>query len=467
MSAAEFDVVVLGGGPGGYVAAIRAAQLGLKTCVADEQPLGGVCVNWGCIPSKALLKTAELYENIAHVAPSMGIHAKVEGLDWARVIKRSREVSEKNSSGVEFLTKRSKIHRSNGRFRISGDHEIEVFERKDPSKVIERIRGKHMIIATGSTNRSLPGVTIDRKRIITYMEAMSLEKQPKSLIIVGAGAIGCEFAYFYQAVGTAVTMIEVQPRILPLEDSESSKVVEASFKKMGMNVLTSTKVKSVEANSNGVTVTLDGQDKKLTADHCLIAIGFAANVENWGFEKTGVALERGFIKVDPFFRTNVPGYYAIGDVIGSPQLAHTASHEGIVCLDAIAGKHPHPMEYTNNPSCTYCQPQVASVGYSEEKCKELNLDYKVGKFPFSASGKARAIGHTDGHVKLIFDRKYGQLLGAHIVGAEATEMIAELALARVLEATSDTIYNTIHAHPTLTEAVMEAALAADGRAIHM
>ncbi|MBK6766445.1 MAG: dihydrolipoyl dehydrogenase [bacterium] len=467
MTAAEFDVVVLGGGPGGYVAAIRAAQLGMKTCVADEQPLGGVCVNWGCIPSKALLKTAELYENIAHVAPSMGIQAKLEGLDWARVIKRSREVSEKNSSGVEFLTKRSKIHRSNGRFRISGDHEIEVFERKDPSKVIERIRGKHMIIATGSTNRSLPGVTVDRKRIITYMEAMSLDKQPKSLIIVGAGAIGCEFAYFYQAVGTAVTMIEVQPRILPIEDSESSKVVEASFRKMGMNVLTTTKVKSVEATANGVTVALEGQDKKLTADHCLIAIGFAANVENWGFEKTGVTLERGFIKVDPFFRTNIPGYYAIGDVIGSPQLAHTASHEGIVCLDAIAGKHPHPMEYTNNPSCTYCQPQVASVGYSEEKCKELNLDYKVGKFPFSASGKARAIGHTDGHVKLIFDRKYGQLLGAHIVGAEATEMIAELALARVLEATSETIYNTIHAHPTLTEAVMEAALAADGRAIHM
>lgn len=467
MSATEFDIVVLGGGPGGYVAALRAAQLGMKTCVVDEQPLGGVCVNWGCIPSKALLKTAELYENIAHVAPQMGIHAKIEGLDWTRVIKRSREVSEKNSSGVEFLTKRSKIHRSNGRFRISGDHEIEVFERKDPNKVLETIRGKHMIIATGSVNRSLPGVIVDRKRIITYMEAMSLEKQPKSLVIVGAGAIGCEFAYFYRALGTEVTMIEVQPRILPLEDSESSKVVEASFKKMGMNLLNSTKVKSVEATANGVNVILDGADKKLSADHCLIAIGFAANVENWGFEKTGVALERGFIKVDPFFRTNKPGYYAIGDVIGTPQLAHTASHEGIVCLDAIAGKHPHPMDYTNNPSCTYCQPQVASVGYTEEKCKELNLDYKVGKFPFSASGKARAIGHTDGHVKLIFDRKYGQLLGAHIVGSEATEMIAELALARVLEATSDTIYNTIHAHPTLTEAVMEAALAADGRAIHM
>lgn len=467
MTATSFDVVVLGGGPGGYVAALRAAQLGLKTCVVDEQPLGGVCVNWGCIPSKALLKTAELYENIRHVAPEMGIDAKIHGLDWARVIKRSREVSEKNSSGVEFLTKRSKIHRPVGRFRISGDHEIEVFERKDPTKVFEKIRGTHMIIATGSVNRVMPGVTVDRKRIITYMEAMSLDAQPKSLIIVGAGAIGCEFAYFYRALGTDVTLIELQARVLPLEDGESSKVVEGSFKKMGMKLLSAAKVKSIEATANGVKVAVDGQSDALTAEHCLVAIGFAANVDGWGFEKTGVALERGFVKVDPFFRTNQAGYYAIGDVIGAPQLAHTASHEGICCVDAIAGKHPQPIDYGNNPSCTYCQPQVASVGYTEEKCKELNLDYKVGKFPFSASGKARAIGHTEGHVKLIFDRKYGQLLGAHIVGSEATEMIAELALARALECTPEAIFEVVHAHPTLTEAVMEAALAAEGRAIHM
>ncbi|MBK6909440.1 MAG: dihydrolipoyl dehydrogenase [bacterium] len=467
MSATEYDVVVLGGGPGGYVAAIRAAQLGLKTCVVDEQPLGGICVNWGCIPSKALLKTAELYQNIQHIAPEMGIHAKVDGFDWTRVIKRSREVSEKNSSGVEFLVRKSKIHRPNGRFRIVGDHEIEVHERNKPDKVIDRIRGKHMIIATGSTNRTLPGVTIDRKRIITYMEAMSLEKQPKALIIVGAGAIGCEFAYFYQALGTQVTLIEVQPRILPLEDVESSKVVETSFRKSGMNVLTNSRVSSITATDKGVAVQLEGGDKPLAADHCLVAIGFAANVEGWGFDKTGVALERGFIKVDPFHRTNVPGYYAIGDVVGAPQLAHTASHEGVICVDAIAGKHPHPMDYSNNPACTYCQPQVASVGYSEEKCKELGIEYKVGKFPFSASGKARAIGHTEGHVKLLFDRKYGQLIGAHIVGSEATEMIAELALAKSLECTAETIYQTVHAHPTLTEAVMEAALAADDRVIHM
>lgn len=467
MSASEFDIVVLGGGPGGYVAAIRAAQLGLKTCVVDDQPLGGVCVNWGCIPSKALLKTAELYQDIQHVAPQMGLKAKVDGFDWSRIIQRSREVSEKNSSGVEFLIRKSKIHRPVGRFRIVGDHEIEVHEKGNPSKIIDNIRGKHMIIATGSVNRSLPGVTVDRKRIITYMEAMSLEKQPKSIVIVGAGAIGCEFAYFYRALGTDVTIVEVQSRILPLEDSESSKVVETAFKRMGMNVLTNTRVSSIVATTNGVSVQLEGQDKPMSADHCLVAIGFAANVDGWGFEKTGVALERGFIKVDSFFKTNKPGYYAIGDVIGAPQLAHTASHEGIVCVDAIAGKHPHPIDYANNPACTYCQPQVASVGYTEEKCKELGLEYKVGRFPFSASGKARAIGHTDGHVKLIFEKKYGQLLGAHIVGSEATEMIAQLALARVLEATAETIYNTVHAHPTLTEAVMEAALAADGRAVHM
>jgi dihydrolipoamide dehydrogenase len=467
MAATEFDVVVLGGGPGGYVAAIRAAQLGLSTCVVDEQPLGGVCVNWGCIPTKALLKAAELYQDIQHLAPSMGIHAKTDGLDWERIIQRSREVSEKNSSGVEFLVRRSKIHRPVGRFRIVGDKEIEVHEPKNPDKIIDRIRGKHMIIATGSKDKSLPGVTVDRDRIITYMEAMSLSKQPKSLVIVGAGAIGVEFAYFYRALGTEVTMIEVQPRILPLEDIDSSKAVESAFKKMGMNVMTNTRVRSVTHSKSGVTVEIDGKDSAISADYCMVAIGFAANVEGWGFEKTGVALERGFVKVDEFFRTNVPGYYAIGDVIGAPQLAHTASHEGIVCVDAIAGKHPHPIDYSNNPACTYCQPQVASVGYTEEKCKELAIEYKVGKFPFSASGKARAIGHTDGHVKLIFEKNYGQLLGAHIVGSEATEMIAQLALARVLECTPETIYNTVHAHPTLTEAVMEAALAADGRAVHM
>ncbi len=467
MSASDFDIVVLGGGPGGYVAAIRAAQLGLKTCIVDEQPLGGVCVNWGCIPSKALLRAAELYQDIQHLAPQMGIHTKVDGLDWAKVIQRSRDVSEKNSSGVEFLVRRSKIHRPVGRFTIVSDREIEVRDTKDSSKVIDKIRGKHMIIATGSVNRSLPGVTMDRKRIITYMEAMSLEKQPKSLVIVGAGAIGCEFAYFYRAMGTDVTLIEVLPRILPLEDGDSSKVVEAAFKRMGINVMTSTRVSSIVATNKGVNIEIEDNDKVLSADHCLVAIGFAANVEGWGFEKTGVTVERGFIKVDKFFKTNKPGYYAIGDVIGAPQLAHTASHEGIVCVDAIAGKHPHPIDYSNNPACTYCQPQVASVGYTEEKCKELGLEYKVGKFPFSASGKARAIGHTDGHVKLLFEKKYGQLLGAHIVGSEATEMIAQLALARVLECTPETIYNTVHAHPTLSEAVMEAALAADGRAVHM
>ncbi|MCC6475758.1 dihydrolipoyl dehydrogenase [bacterium] len=456
MTTSEFDILVLGGGPGGYVAALRASQLGLKVCVVDEQPLGGVCVNWGCIPSKALLKTAEFYQDLLHLSADLGVHAKFEGFDWKRIIQRSREVSAKNSSGVEFLVKRGKIHRITGRFRIVGDREIEVHEVGNPQKIIERLRAKNCIIATGSANRKLPGIEVDWKRVITFKEAMSLEQQPKALVIVGAGAIGCEFAYFYSALGTKVVLIELQPRVLPLEDADSSKVVESSFKKLGMAVLTSSKVQKVEHLSNGVRVTAETPTgiQNFEADHCLVAVGFAANVENWGFEKTGVELERGFIKVDKFYRTNRPGYYAIGDVIGSPQLAHTASHEGVICVEHIAGMDPHPIDYTNNPACTYCQPQVASVGYTEEKCKAQGLDYKVGKFPFSASGKARAIGHTEGHVKLIFDKKYGQLLGAHVVGPEATEMIAQLVMARTLEATPESFYDVIHAHPTLTEAVM-------------
>jgi dihydrolipoamide dehydrogenase len=467
-SGRDFDLAVLGGGPGGYVAAIRAAQLGLSTCVIDEQPLGGICVNWGCIPSKALLKTAEYFQDLQHLVPSLGIQAEVRGLDWGRVIQRSREVSAKNSSGVEFLVKKLGIRRIDGRFRVVGDHEIEIVDKNDRSKTIDTVRGQHVIIATGSVNRSIPGVNVDRQRVITYKEAMLLPEQPRDMVVIGGGAIGIEFAYFYAALGTKVTVIEMLPNILPIEDQESSTTVARSLKKLGIDILTSTRVEAVVPGDPKVLVrtTSESGAKEFAGDVCLVAIGFGANLADWGFEQTGVAVERGFIKVDQFYRTNVPGYYAIGDVIGPPQLAHVASHEGIVCVENIAGKDPHPVDYNNVPSCTYCQPQVASVGFTEQKCKEQGIAYRVGKFPFSASGKANAIGHTEGFVKLLFDEGDDTLIGAHIVGSEATEMIAELCIAKTLKAKAADIFTTIHAHPTLTEAVMEAAAAAHGHAIH-
>lgn len=464
----EFDIVVLGGGPGGYVAAIRAAQLGMKTCVIDEQPLGGVCVNWGCIPSKALLKTAEFYQDLQHLTPTLGINANVQGFDWPRVIQRSRDVSQKNSAGVEYLVKKLGIQRLDGRFRIAADKEIEVLDKQTRKNVISRVRGKHVIIATGSRNRDIPGVTVDGRRVITYKEAMILERQPLEMIIIGAGAIGIEFAYFYSSMGTRVTVIEMLPRILPIEDQESSTYLSRQFKKLGIDIHISTPVESVSVNGERVMVRAKAADgtKEFGGDVCMVAVGFTANLADWGFESTGVAVERGFIKVDEFYRTNVSGYLAIGDVIGPPQLAHVASHEGIICVETIAGKTPQPLDYTNIPSCVYCQPQVASVGLTEQACQEKKIAVRIGKFPFTASGKANAVGHTDGFVKLIFDANDDRLLGAHIVGSEATEMIAELCLARRLKAKASDIYETVHAHPTLSEAVMEAAAAAHGRAIH-
>lgn len=468
MTATEFDVVVLGGGPGGYVAAIRAAQLGLKTCVVDEQPLGGVCVNWGCIPSKALLKTAEFYQDLQHSAASLGINATVQGFDWSRVIQRSRDVSQKNSSGVEYLVKKLGIQRLDGRFRMAGDKTIEVLDKQTRQNVIATVTGKHIVIATGSRNRSIPGLECDGRQIITYKEAMILDRQPAELLIIGAGAIGIEFAYFYASMGTKVTVIEMLPRILPIEDQESGTYLARQMKKMGVDIHVSTPVESVTVAGERITVRAKASDsvKEFSGDVCLVAVGFVANLEGWGFENTGVALERGFIKTDEFYRTNMPGYYAIGDVIGPPQLAHVASHEGIICVEKIAGKDPKPLDYENIPSCVYCQPQVASVGLSEQKAAEKGRSVKIGKFPFTASGKANAVGHTDGYVKLIFDAADDRLLGAHIVGSEATEMIAELCMARALNAKASDIYETIHAHPTLSEAVMEAAAAAHGHAIH-
>jgi dihydrolipoamide dehydrogenase len=464
----EFDVVVLGGGPGGYVAAIRAAQLGLKTCVIDEQPLGGVCVNWGCIPSKALLKTAELYQDLQNLAPTLGIQATVQGFNWTRVIQRSREVAQKNASGVEYLVKKLGIQRLDGHFRVAGERDVEVLDKQTRQNVIARVRGQHVIIASGSRNRNIPGVVTDGRRVITYKEAMLLDPQPREMVIIGAGAIGMEFAYFYACMGTRVTVIEMLPRVLPLEDQETGVYLARQLKKLGVDVHVSTPVESVHVDGDRVVVRAKSGDavSEFAADVCLVAVGFAANLEEWGFEKTGVAVERGFIKVDEFYRTNVGGYYAIGDVIGPPQLAHVASHEGIICVEKISGKDPKPLDYGNVPSCVYCQPQVGSVGLSEQACQEKGIEVRIGKFPFTASGKANATGHTEGYVKLIFDASDDRLLGAHIVGGEATEMIAELCMARALKAKASDIFETIHAHPTLSEAVMEAAAAAHGHAIH-
>jgi dihydrolipoamide dehydrogenase len=463
----EFEVVVLGGGPGGYVAAIRATQLGMKTCLIDEQPLGGVCVNWGCIPSKALLHTAELYQEMKH-AQDLGIIAEVKGHDFARVIQKSQEVSQKNSAGVEYIVKKLGIARLDGRFRVTGEREVEVLDKQTLSQVIARVRGQHMIIATGSKNRNLPGIAVDGRRVITYKEAMNLPQQPHSLMIIGAGAIGIEFAYFYAALGTKVTVLEMLPRVLPLEDQESGTYLARQLKKLGIDIFVSTPVEAVTVNGEQVNVRAKVGDevKEFSGDVCLVAVGFAANLDDWGFEQAGAAVERGYIKVDDFYRTSVQGYYAIGDVIGPPQLAHVASHEGMTCVEAIAGKNPAPLDYETIPSCVYCQPQVASVGLSEQACQEKNLAVKIGKFPFTASGKANAVGHSDGFVKLIFDAESDRLVGAHIVGSDATEMIAELCIAKTLGATAANIYETIHAHPTLSEAVMEAAAAAHGHAIH-
>ncbi|HMX61633.1 MAG TPA: dihydrolipoyl dehydrogenase [Candidatus Sumerlaeota bacterium] len=462
--ASSFDVVVIGGGPGGYVAAIRAAQLGLKTAVIERDRLGGICLNWGCIPTKALLKNAEIYDHLMHGA-EWGIKADNITIDFDRVIKRSRGVADRMSSGIDFLMKKNKVTPIIGTAKLLKGNKVEV-TKKDGKDVVE---AKHIIIATGARARSLPNVTIDGEKIITSKEAMFLKEIPKSLAVVGAGAIGIEFAYFYAVLGTKVTVIEYMDTILPVEDRECSAVVMKSLKKRGVNIITGAAVKSVEKTAKGTKVTYEIQGKAETveADKTLMAVGVTGNIENIGLEDLKVETAKGAIKVDKDYKTNVPGIYAIGDVNGPPWLAHVASAEGVHCVEAIAGKKPHPIDYSNIPGCTYCQPQIASVGLTEDKCKEQKLDYKVGKFPFIASGKAVAAGEPDGMVKIIFGKKYGEILGAHIVGSEATEMIAELTLAKAMEGTMEDIHHTIHAHPTFSEAIMEAAGAADGLAIHI
>jgi dihydrolipoamide dehydrogenase len=463
MAHTQYDIVIVGGGPGGYTAAIRASQLGMKAALVERDRLGGVCLNWGCIPTKALLRNAEVYSLLTH-ADEWGITAKDVSFDFPRIIKRSRGVAERISKGVEYLMKKNAITVHAGMARLTA---VDTLEIRAEGKPTATISAPHIILATGARPRSLPNVPIDRKRIVTSSEAMTLPSRPESMIIIGAGAIGIEFATFYNALGTKVTVVEMMPSILPIEDAELTKLLATSLTRRGVELLTDTRVEGAQAGNTGVTVTVQkgGDQRTLTADVALVAIGVQGNVEPLGLEALGVRIDRGHIAVDKRYRTSVPGLYAIGDVIGPPWLAHVASAEGICCVDGIAGKEPQPVDYACVPGCTYCAPQLASVGLTEESAKAEGYELKVGRFPYRPLGKAMAIGETEGMVKLIFDAKYGELLGAHILGADATELIAELVLAKRMELTGPDLFHTIHAHPTLSEAVMEAAAAAYGEAI--
>lgn len=466
MEIKNYDLIVLGGGPGGYVAAVKAAQLGFKTAIVEKDKIGGVCVNIGCIPTKALLKHAEIYEEFSH-AKDWGFSFDNLQYDYKAIIKRSRDVADANSKGADFLMKKNKIDVYKGVGKFTSKDTLSVFDAD--GKETNLLKGKHIIIATGARPRMIPGVQPDGIRIMTSTEAMTRTEQPKSIIIIGAGAIGIEFAYFFNAFGTKVTVVEMMPHILPIEDEEVAKTLEKILSKKGIEILTNTRVETILTNDKSVSVTISSQEhsKTLEAETCLVAIGVQGNIENIGFEKTGIQIEKGWIKVDEYYRTNVPNIYAIGDIIGPPWLAHVASHEAIVCVEKIAGKDIHPIDYKSIPGCTYCQPQVASIGLTEKKSLELGYKIKVGKFPYMANGKARAIQERDGFIKIIFDEKYGELLGAHIIGYDATELLAELCLAKSMGATYKEIGHTIHAHPTLSEMIMEAALNAYGEAVHI
>ena len=460
---AKFDLAVLGGGPGGYVAAIRGAQLGLKTCVIDQDKLGGICLNWGCIPTKALLKNAEVYHYIKN-ADTYGINVEKVSVDFKKNIKRSRDVSNRLSKGIEFLIKKNKITHIQGTGKLTSKTSLEV---KNKQKT-DTIEAEKIILATGARAKSFPGMEFDGNRVISFKEAMILDSPPKKMVIIGSGAIGSEFAYYYNEFGTEVHLIEMMDRILPVEDSDVSKEVAKSFKKSGIKVSTETKVSKIESLKTKVKVHIEknGKEEILEGDMALLAVGVTGNIENIGLEELGIITDRGAITINEFNQTNIPNIYAIGDVSGPPWLAHVASAQGHVAADHTAGHSPKPVDYTNIPGCTYCQPQVGSLGMTEAQAKESGHDVRIGKFLFQASGKAMAVGDTTGFVKLVFDGKYGELLGAHIVGSEATELIAELCVAKSLETTWEEIAMTIHAHPTLSEAIMEAALDAFGSAIH-
>ena len=469
MASHQFDTVVIGSGPGGYVAAIRAAQLKQKVAVIERSEIGGICLNWGCIPTKALLKNAEVFEHFKR-ADEFGLKADNVSFDFSKIIDRSRGVADQNSKGIQFLFKKNKIDLIEGFAAFKTKNEIEVKDSK--GKVTDIVKAKNFIIATGARAVEIPaiGLEIDEKQVWSYRGALKPNKMPKSIAIIGAGAIGVEFAYFYNMFGTKVDIIEMQDHILPIEDAETVKHVERSFKKHKISVKTNTKVLSVKKLKNEVEVKVErkGKEETIKAEVVLAAVGVRANVENLGLEKIGVKLENNKIKVDnKTMQTTVNSIYSIGDCIGTAALAHVASAEGITAVEHMAGLKPQGVDYGNIPSCTYCQPQVASVGLTEKAATEKGYKLKIGRFPFSALGKARAIGETEGMVKLIFDEKYGELLGAHIVGHDATEMIAELGLAKTLETTFEEVANTVHAHPTLSEAVMEAAHDALGHAIHI
>ncbi|MEM8583084.1 MAG: dihydrolipoyl dehydrogenase [Bacteroidota bacterium] len=463
-----YDLIVLGAGPGGYVAAIRASQLGMKTAIIERESLGGICLNWGCIPTKALLKSAQVFEYIQH-AQDYGIKIESAEADFDSMISRSRNVADGMSKGVNFLMRKNKIDVLKGTGRLMRERKVEVTDADGKTTTYE---AKNIIVAVGARAKELPNLPIDGKKIIGYRKAMTLDKQPKRMVIVGAGAIGVEFAYFYSSIGTEVTIVEfMEQGLVPREDKDVSKELAKIYKKKGITVLANTSVESVDTKTKVLKVHVknrkSGKEDVINCDVVLSAAGVTPNTENIGLEELGIKTERGLIPVDEWYATGVPGIYAIGDVVSGPALAHVASAEGIVCVEKIAGENPHPIDYNNIPGCTYCSPEIASVGYTEQAAKDAGYDVKVGKFPFSASGKASAAGAKEGFVKVIYDAKYGEWLGAHMIGANVTEMIAEVVAARKLETTGHEILKSVHPHPTMSEAVMEATAAAYDEVIHL
>ncbi len=463
--AASYDLLVIGSGPGGYVAAIRASQLGMKVGVVERAELGGICLNWGCIPTKALLKSANVFEYIQH-ASDYGIKVKDAAVDFKGMVSRSRGVADGMSKGIQFLFKKNKIDHIQGFGKLKAGNKVEVTD--DKGKKTD-VSAKNIILATGGRSRELPTMPIDGKKIIGYREAMTLATRPKKMVVVGSGAIGVEFAYFYSTIGTDVTVVEFLPNVVPVEDEEVSKALERSFKKAGITIMTGSEVTAVDTKGKGckVTVKTPKGEEQIACDVVLSAVGISTNLEGLGLEEVGVATDKGKVVVDDYYKTNIPGVYAIGDIVHGPALAHVASAEGIICVEKMAGQSPEPLDYNNVPGCTYCSPEIASVGYTEKAAKEAGYDIKVGKFPFSASGKASAAGAKEGFVKVIFDAKYGEWLGAHMIGANVTEMIAEVVAARKLETTGHEIIKSVHPHPTMSEAVMEASAAAYDEVIHL